>query len=306
MQVKKGIAKMPLVSICIPTYNRPAGLRHTLSCAVKQDYENLEILVSDNGSQDSEEISNIINTYQSDPRILFHRYPVNRGFVENFNLLISWAKGKYIIFMPDDDDYFDPTLVRHGVEAIESNPDASCAQGNIHYMDGEVLFVIDSPPYKLDTDRFTRLSTNIRFDCTGHLMYGLVRASFLKEFRWTLERASEIFLILHLLNKGPIVDSFQMQYRNNYTWPAKDIESEWFKSKKKNVYRAILYIQSLLTVDLPLIKRLWLCSLFVIYQFPFISYACRSIGVKRGKKYTATIYDAAPKMVKRRKRLSDF
>ncbi|MBK7374561.1 MAG: glycosyltransferase [Chitinophagaceae bacterium] len=42
----------PLVTVGIPTYNRPGGLERTLACITVQTYANLEIIVSDNCSAD--------------------------------------------------------------------------------------------------------------------------------------------------------------------------------------------------------------------------------------------------------------
>lgn len=44
----------PLVSVWIPCYNRPEGLKRTLECITGQTYKNLEIIVSDNCSPDPE------------------------------------------------------------------------------------------------------------------------------------------------------------------------------------------------------------------------------------------------------------
>ena len=40
----------PMVTVGIPTFNRPEGLERTLACITKQTYTNLEIIVSDNCS----------------------------------------------------------------------------------------------------------------------------------------------------------------------------------------------------------------------------------------------------------------
>ena len=42
----------PLVTVGIPTYNRAKGLERTLNCIINQTYKNLEIVISDNGSDD--------------------------------------------------------------------------------------------------------------------------------------------------------------------------------------------------------------------------------------------------------------
>ena len=51
----------PLVSIGIPTYDRPEGLRRTLAVRNGQTYANLEIIVSDNASpgDETEQVVNI-------------------------------------------------------------------------------------------------------------------------------------------------------------------------------------------------------------------------------------------------------
>ena len=43
----------PLVSVCIPTRDRPDGLARTISCIQNQTYRNLEIIISDNASNDT-------------------------------------------------------------------------------------------------------------------------------------------------------------------------------------------------------------------------------------------------------------
>src|SRR6185369_14932342 len=44
----------PLVSVGVPTYSRPEGLRRALRALTEQTYENLEIIVSDNASPGTE------------------------------------------------------------------------------------------------------------------------------------------------------------------------------------------------------------------------------------------------------------
>ena len=73
----------PLVTIAIPTYNRAnAYLKTAISCALKQSYQNLEILISDNNSEDNTE--ELVNQF-SDRRIRYVKHPENIGFVKNWN-----------------------------------------------------------------------------------------------------------------------------------------------------------------------------------------------------------------------------
>ena len=69
----------PLVSVGIPTYNRPEGLRRTLECITGQTYRNLEIIVSDNCSPDPE-VERVVRSFMAhDARIQYFRQPENKG-----------------------------------------------------------------------------------------------------------------------------------------------------------------------------------------------------------------------------------
>lgn len=94
-------AAQPLVTIAIPTYNRADGyLKDAVSSALRQTYENVEVVVSDNCSTDGTEefIKGI-----SDKRIKYFRQQKNIGPNNNFNYCIGQAKGDYFLLLSDDD-----------------------------------------------------------------------------------------------------------------------------------------------------------------------------------------------------------
>jgi glycosyltransferase involved in cell wall biosynthesis len=95
----------PLVSVGIPTYNRPAGLRRTLGQICGQTYSNLEIIVSDNASPDPETESVAREFAAVDPRIKYFRQPENRGPLENFRFVLARATGDYFMWAADDDEW---------------------------------------------------------------------------------------------------------------------------------------------------------------------------------------------------------
>lgn len=93
---------LPLVSICIPTYNGAEFLDECLDCARAQTYPHLEILLVDDGSSD-DTLPIARRHAAEDPRITVHANPRNLGLVGNWNHCIELASGEWIKFLFQDD-----------------------------------------------------------------------------------------------------------------------------------------------------------------------------------------------------------
>jgi glycosyltransferase involved in cell wall biosynthesis len=97
--------RAPLVTVGIPTYNRPDGLRRTLECIRGQTYPNLEIIISDNCSSTVETRAVALAHQQADPRVKYHRQETNIGLEANFKYLLAQATGEYYFWAADDDEW---------------------------------------------------------------------------------------------------------------------------------------------------------------------------------------------------------
>jgi glycosyltransferase involved in cell wall biosynthesis len=102
--------RLPLVSVGIPTFNRPDGLRRTLRLICNQTYPNLEILVSDNASPGSETEEVVRDFATTDERIKYFRQPENIGAIANFRFVLAEASGDYFMWAADDDEW-DPRFI---------------------------------------------------------------------------------------------------------------------------------------------------------------------------------------------------
>ncbi|MDO8623485.1 MAG: glycosyltransferase family 2 protein [archaeon] len=102
--------KLPLVSIGIPTYNNPDGLRNTLNYISNQTYRNIEIVISDNGSPGDETKKVALEFSKKDKRIKYFRQKKNEGSIFNFKFVLDKAKGEYFMWAADD-DFWDKTFV---------------------------------------------------------------------------------------------------------------------------------------------------------------------------------------------------
>jgi glycosyltransferase involved in cell wall biosynthesis len=125
----------PLVSVCIPTYNRARKLQRAVDALLASSYKNLEIIISDNASSDDTEII-CAALAQSDCRVRYFRHPENQGPTANFEYARSLATGKYFLWHGDD-DYLDPNYIGTCVAELENDPSLVLASGVAAYHQGD-------------------------------------------------------------------------------------------------------------------------------------------------------------------------
>lgn len=113
--------KKPIVSIVVPTYNRAKTLPRAIDSALGQSYENIEIIVVDDGSTDG--TKKVVESYFKNPNVRYiyrenkncHVYPMNDG--------ARAANGKYIAILDDDDFWCDKDKIAKQADFLEKNPD---------------------------------------------------------------------------------------------------------------------------------------------------------------------------------------
>ena len=125
---------LPLVSIGIPTFNRPELLRQALESARSQTYPNLEILVSDNESTDAQTSKILAEASAIDFRIKTYRHKKNIGAAANFEFLLNSATGDFFTWLADD-DLMHPTCIKLLVAAHKQNPRLVCAFSDVTILD---------------------------------------------------------------------------------------------------------------------------------------------------------------------------
>jgi glycosyltransferase involved in cell wall biosynthesis len=100
---------MPLVSICIPTYNGASYLEACLDSALAQTFPDFEVLIVDDQSTDQS--YQIAQAYATrDPRIRVARNTHNLGLVGNWNQCVLLAQGEWVKFLFQD-DILEPNCV---------------------------------------------------------------------------------------------------------------------------------------------------------------------------------------------------
>ncbi|MFW6323881.1 MAG: glycosyltransferase family 2 protein [Desulfovibrionales bacterium] len=145
--------RLPLVTVAIPTYNRGDGYLSTAVCsATSQTYGNIEIIISDNCSDDDTE--SVVRGFK-DERILYIRHERNIGPNSNFNFCLKQARGDYFLLLHDD-DLIDPDFVESCLRAAEMKIDCGLIRTGTRVIDenNRVLSVWENRVSGLPLDDF--------------------------------------------------------------------------------------------------------------------------------------------------------
>lgn len=109
----------PLVSVVIPTFNRPQYLGLALGSAIGQTFKNIEIIVQDNASVEDPTAS---VSAVGDSRVRLFRNATNIGQTANIVTACARATGKYIAILGDD-DVWHPDFLATLVPPLENDPE---------------------------------------------------------------------------------------------------------------------------------------------------------------------------------------
>ncbi|RYJ08642.1 glycosyltransferase family 2 protein [Halogeometricum borinquense] len=131
-----------VVSVIVPTYNRPERLRRALQSIQRQTYDNIEVVVVDDHSDESPE--HVIDSLSSDLSVKFVRHSENKGANAARSTGIIKSCGQYVAFL-DDDDTWESEKIKAQVQELE-NSDAGVSYTGIRQIDGENNIIHESNP----------------------------------------------------------------------------------------------------------------------------------------------------------------
>jgi glycosyltransferase involved in cell wall biosynthesis len=153
---------LPLVSICIPTYNRADMVGKAIESALAQTYPHIEVLVVDNASTDN--TADVVTRYR-DPRLKFFKNPANLGLFGNFNRCIELARGEFIHILHSD-DYIDPKFTETCIRFFKEHPSVGLTFTQARYISGTTQATIaysDKDEMIAAPEGFKRILTGRQF-----------------------------------------------------------------------------------------------------------------------------------------------
>lgn len=168
----------PMVSIVIPVYNGANYIREAIDSALMQTYENVEIIVVNDGSDDDGATEQIALSYNDKIRYFAKK---NGGVSTALNLAIRNMKGEYFSWLSHDDLYY-PDKLKVEMDALKADGDMSA----IVFSDYEVLNLSTGKnrPYRLSQQYTTQQLTSSVFS----LFYGGVHGCSLLIHKSNFER----------------------------------------------------------------------------------------------------------------------
>ena len=110
--------KLPLISICIPAYNRTDGLKRLLLSIQEQSFKNYEIIITDDSS--NHQVYDLITGYFAHLPIRYFKNEKALGTPENWNEGVRKATGEWIKIMHDDDWFSNVNSLKIFADSISS------------------------------------------------------------------------------------------------------------------------------------------------------------------------------------------
>jgi glycosyltransferase involved in cell wall biosynthesis len=107
--------------VLLPNYNHSRYLRQCLAGLLNQTYEDIEIVLTDDGSTDGSQ--DIIREYAAaDPRLKVNMFPSNLGIKRAFEDICERGAGKYIFATACDDFVVNKDFFGSAIRALEEDP----------------------------------------------------------------------------------------------------------------------------------------------------------------------------------------
>ena len=126
----------PLVTVCIPVYNHYRFVKECIQSVVEQDYENIELIIIDDGSNDDSFL--IVEDCISKCKNRFKRFNFiqreNKGVCYTLNEAIEWSQGKFFGSIASDDVWLS-NKVSCQIEYLKKNESASAVFGGVILID---------------------------------------------------------------------------------------------------------------------------------------------------------------------------
>ena len=207
----------PSLSIGLPVYNGERFLAKAIASLLNQEFEDFELIISDNGSNDKTEAI-CRDAAARDSRVRYLRSNENRGATWNFRRVLEAASGEFFKYAAYDDECY-PAMLTKCMEAIRADSSIALAYTRSEVIDENSAVVPPDCSPRWDSIATNANSTPVRLSQVlwwvlhGQAHYGVMRASFLRRIRPFGSVAADWVVLAQLAMLGKIVEIPEVLFR---------------------------------------------------------------------------------------------
>lgn len=123
--------QIPLITVGIPVYNGKKFIKKRIENILAQTYNNFEIIISDNASEDDTE--QICKQFQNnDKRITYIKQNKNIGMIQNYIFLANTCKTEYFVYAAID-DMWEPDFLKDMLNVLQLDKKIVCCFSKIKF-----------------------------------------------------------------------------------------------------------------------------------------------------------------------------
>ncbi len=223
----------PLVSIGMPVYNEGRFIKDSLEALVNQDYTNIELIISDNASND--DTGKICHQYAEQYGwIQCHKSNVNKGPASNAKFVLEKASGKYFMWAAGH-DLWSKNFISESVKLLESYQEAAVVVATTNWIDEDGMPYVresgwtDTRGMDIIARYFTVLWGNM------HPILGLIRRGYIINSPPKGVVGSDLILLSGLALKGDFL------HASNVSWSRREFRVEKSYADKLERYKSKEY-----------------------------------------------------------------
>lgn len=200
-----------MVSVVIPTHNRVNLLPRAIDSALRQTYNDLEVIVVSDGSTDNTDV--LMQKYANNSRVRYINYTPAKGGNYARNIGIDAAKGEFVAFLDDDDEWY-LTKIEKQVALMEADEEVGLVYTGIN-----CIYVNEDISYSFVPSLRGDLSKKILFrNYIGSTSSVMLRKSFCQSCRFdeNLQALQDFDLWIKVLQncKADVVSEPMVNYYN--------------------------------------------------------------------------------------------
>jgi glycosyltransferase involved in cell wall biosynthesis len=208
------------VSVAIPTYNRLGYLKECLDSIVNQTFQDFDIFVFDNASD--EPVEKELQKFQ-DPRIHFIGHKENVGSAGNINRILQYEFDSEYVLIFHDDDTMHPKMLEIETSFLDTHKNVGFVVADLHHVMGEDMRFF--PQIDKDAISFVLYQSQQEFVGKAIMQWrryafnsAMYRRQALQEGRLDFDRFSDfadVAFLVDIAKKGPsaFLDAQLVNYR---------------------------------------------------------------------------------------------